>query len=91
MRRFVKEDAMHGEGTGVRGPSCVDRYFSHDIADVPAAIASADIADCLDIGIRVELLHRGGVIVVGISCRAWAATWVHDDDELLLRASLHPE
>ena len=83
IRCLVKEDAVDGD-VGVRrlvgGPVGVGLDVGGDLAVRAVRIVGADVADRLDIWVRVELVECGDVVTAGICvCRTGAGVGVHDD------------
>ena len=85
VRRWglVKEDAVHGDvgrSSRVGGPVGVGLDVGGDLAVRAVRIVCGDVAERLDIWVRVELVDCGDVVTVGIGvCRSGAGVGVHDD------------
>lgn len=83
IRCLVKEDAVHGDVSIsylVGGPVGVGLDVGGDFAIRAVRIVRADVANRLDIFVRVELVDCGDVVTARICvCRTRAGVGVHDD------------
>ena len=81
-RCLIKEDAIYGEvgfGSRVSGPVGVGLDIGRDLAVGAVGVIGTDIADCLDVFVRVELVNSSDIIAGRIRIRGTrAGVGIHD-------------
>lgn len=79
-RDLVEEDASDGDvGAGVGRPFGVDVDFGGDVGERALCVGGADVAQCDDVGVLVELGDAGDEVGIGrVGCCARSAVGIDD-------------